>query len=238
MNEQVVIKNKKLNKEKLALGWKKFVKWLAYFKEEYIKFPLFILGHPLKGFDIFKREKRAKTSVGIVMIVALILLNILSFQYAGPEVNDNDIKDLNTIAQITYVAGVVLLITISNWSVTTLFDGKGTMKEIFLMISYSLFPLVWATGLGIILSNILTGDELAVYNLVIGLGYFLTGYMLFMGMISIHEYGLGKCILTVLFTLLAAAIILFILLLCFNLFQTMYGFLYTIYQEITLRNLL
>ena len=50
---------------------------LVYIKEEYIKFPLYILSHPLKGFDIFKREKRAKASVAIVFVILLILLNIL-----------------------------------------------------------------------------------------------------------------------------------------------------------------
>ncbi len=224
--------------EKLKNFWLKTKSTLSYIKEEYIKFPLYLLSHPLKGFEIFKREKRAKTSVAITFIVILVILNILSFQYSGFEVNDNEIKDLNSIAEITYIVGVILLLTVSNWSVTTLFDGKGKMKEIFLMLSYSLFPLIWATGIGIILSNILTGEELAVYSLVLGLGSFLTGYMVFLGMISIHEYGLGKCVLTVIFTIIAAAIIIFILLLCFNLFQTIYGFFYTIYQEITLRNLI
>jgi hypothetical protein len=57
-------------------------------------------------------------------------------------------------------------------------------------------------------------------------------------MISIHEYGLIKCILTILGTLLAASIIIFVLLLSYDLFQRMYGFLYTVYREITLRDLI
>ena len=211
---------------------------LTYIKEEYIKFPLYILSHPLKGFDIFKREKRAKTSVAVTFIILLILLNILWLQYAGFEVNDFEIRYLNSIAEITYIVGIVVLLTVSNWSVTTLFDGKGTMKEIFLMICYSLYPLLWANIFGIILSNILTGEEITVYYLIMSLGGLLTGFMIFMGMISIHEYGLGKCLLTVLFTLLAASIIIFVLLLSFNLFQTVYGFFYQIYQEITLRNII
>lgn len=225
-------------KEKFNVFFAKVKSSLIYIKKEYITFPLYLLSHPLKGFEIFKREKKAKTSVAVVFIVILVLLNILSFQYSGFEVNRNDIKDLNSIAEITYIVGVVILITVANWSVTTLFDGKGKMKDIFLMISYSLFPLILATGIGIILSNILTGEELGVYTLVLSIGGMLTGYMVFMGMISIHEYGLGKCILTILFTIVAAAIIIFVVLLAFNLFQTMYGFLYTIYQEITLRNLI
>ena len=218
--------------------WTKTKHFLAYVREEYIRFPLYILAHPLKGFEIFKREKKAKMAVGITFIVLIVILNILSFQYAGFEVNHNEIRDLNSIAEIIYIVAPVLLLTIANWSVTTLFDGKGKMKEIFLMFSYSLFPLLWATGAGIILSNVLTGEETALYFLVIGVGWFLTGYIAFFGMISIHEYTLTQNLLTIFFTIIASAIVLFIGLLFFDLFQRMYGFLHTIYREITLRNLI
>ena len=59
-----------------------------------------------------------------------------------------------------------------------------------MMICYCLYPFIWANGLGILLSNILTEDEMAVYTLVIALGVALLLYMFFFGIISIHEYGL------------------------------------------------
>ena len=216
---------------KVKKNWEIFV-------SEYIKFPVYILLHPLKGFEEFKRNKRASMKVSIVFICVLVILNILAFQYSGFEVNDKDIRDLNSFAEIIYIIGPILLVTISNWSVTTLADGKGKLKEIFMMISYSLFPMIWATGIGLILSNFLTGDEIAFYRLALSLGSFLMGYMVFFGIISIHEYGLIKCILTILGTLIASSIIIFILLLGYDLFQRMYGFLYTVYREITLRNLI
>ncbi len=206
--------------------------------DECIKFPLYILSHPLKGFEEFKRYKRGKMSVALIFLILTIFINILKFQYDGFLVNNNDIKDLNSVSQIAYVLGAVIVITVANWSVTTLFDGKGTMKEIFMMICYCLYPFIWANGLGILLSNILTQDEMAVYTLVISLGVALLAYMFFFGIISIHEYGLVKCILTILFTVVAALVVIFACLLFFDLFQRMYGFVYTIYEEITLRELL
>lgn len=206
--------------------------------DECIKFPLYILSHPLKGFEEFKRYKRGKMSVALIFLILTIFINILKFQYDGFLVNNNDIKDLNSVSQIAYVLGAVLVITVANWSVTTLFDGKGTMKEIFMMICYCLYPFIWANGLGILLSNILTEDEMAVYTLVIALGVALLLYMFFFGIISIHEYGLVKCLLTILFTVVAALVVIFACLLFFDLFQRMYGFVYTIYEEITLRELL
>ena len=107
-----------------------------------------------------------------------------------------------------------------------------------MMICYCLYPFIWANAAGMILSNVLTQDEMALYTLVIGIGVVLALYMFFFGIISIHEYGLGRCLLTILFTLVAALVILFACLLFFDLFQRMYGFVYIIYREITLRELL
>ena len=206
--------------------------------DDCIKLPTYILCHPLKGFEEFKRYKKGKMSVALVFVVLTILVNILSFQYNGFLINKNNLKDLNSIEQIAYVAGAIIVVTVANWSVTTLFDGKGNMKEIFMMVCYCLYPFIWANGVGIILSNILTEDEMAVHTLVIGLGVVLLCYMFFFGIISIHEYGLVQCLLTILFTIVAALVVLFACLLFFDLFQRMYGFAYTLYREITLRELL
>lgn len=206
--------------------------------DDCIKFPAYILAHPLKGFEEFKRYKRGKMSVALVFIVLTIFINILKFQYEGFLVNDNNIKDLNSFEQIASVAGAVIVVTVGNWAVTTLFDGKGNMKEIFMMICYCLYPFIWSTSIGIILSNILTEDEMAVHTLVSIIGVVLLVYMFFFGIISIHEYGLVQCLLTILFTIIAVLIVLFACLLFFDLFQRMYGFVYTLYREITLRELL
>ena len=177
-------------------------------------------------------------SVAITFVVLAVIVNIMKFQYSGFIVNDISIRDMQSLAQVFYVIGAVGIITIANWSVTTLFDGKGNMKYIFMMICYCLFPYIVCNIIGMILSNILTTEEIAIYTLVISLGVAFMIFMFFFGIISIHEYGLAQCLLTILFTVVAVLIVLFACLLFFDLFQRMYGFVYTIYREISLRELL
>ena len=211
---------------------------MKFIRDEVIKFPAYILIHPLKGFEEFKRYGRGKIGIGVAFVIITVILNILKFQYSGFVVNDTNIRDLKSFAQVIYVIGAVLVISVANWSVTTLFDGKGNYKYIFMMVCYCLYPYIWANLIGMVLSNVLATEEVMIYRLIIGIGWFLTGYLFFFGIISIHEYGLGQCLLTILFTLVAALIILFVGILVFDLFQKIYGFLYQIYQEITMRNLL
>lgn len=224
-------------KEKLTVFWTKVKAFLKFVHEEFIKFPTYILLHPLKGYDLFKREKRAKMNVAVWFIIIAIIVQILKFQYEGFLVNNNSIQDLNALAQITYIVSPIILFVVANWSITTLFDGKGKLREIFMMVCYSLFPFIITGIIGIFLSNVLTLEEIAMYYLVTGVGVFLLGYMVFFGLISLHEYGLGKVIVTIIVTVVALAVILFIMLLGFDLFQKIYGFIYTIYREVALRYL-
>ena len=244
---QVISMDEKLNNtavaqepvEKEESKFKKVMKkiwaFLKWFKAEFISFPLFIVFHPLKGWEEFKREKRGKMGVAIMFGVFVAFLSIMEYQYSGFIVKQVDVTELKLFAEIAYVVAPIALVTVSNWSITTLFDGKGKMKEIFMMICYSLFPLAWAKFVGLFVSNVVSQQEQAIYSLIQALGIFFMCYMAFFGFISIHEYGLLKCILSLVGTAVALLVICFIGILCFDLVQKMYGFVYTIYREITLR---
>ena len=243
--EKEVLDSQQLNKSSEEVKESKVKKFFGalkrfwkYFVEEYIKFPLYILAHPMKGFMMFQREHRAKWGPAIFYAVVVIIINILDFQYVSIEIRDRDLKNLKFFAQITYIVGPILLYTFASWACTTILDGKGKLKEIFLMTCYSLFPLAWCSGIALALSNVLTGTELAIYRLIYALGYVLMGYMIFTGMITIHEFGLGKTLFSLILTLVAAIVIVFVILLMYELFQKMFGFLYTLYTEITQRDLL
>lgn len=118
---------------------------------------------------------------------------------------------------------------------TTLMEGKGRYKEILMVTGYSLFPLIILGFPGVILSNFLTLEEMAFYNLLMYVAYGLTGWMLFMGILNIHEYGLGKTIVAFLATLIAMCVMMFLGLLFFDLIQQFIAFISAIYEELSLR---
>lgn len=200
-----------------------------------VKMPLYILSHPIQGYTEFKNDKKGKMYAAIVILLLYVLSQIISYNYLGPVINTNNPMKFNSVLIIIYGVLPVILISVANWAITTLFDGKGKMKEIFMMICYAYFPLAVCSFLKIILSNFVTTDEVMFITIIDIIGWVGTGYMVFMGLVVIHEYGVFKTIVSILGTVVAVLIILFIALLIFDLSQQVYGFLYSLYKEIMTR---
>lgn len=219
------------------IDWAKIGHAIKNFFHETIGVPLHILTHPIQGFTEFKNEKKGKMWVALTILLLYVLVEIIAYQYEGIVTNKNNPQNFNSIRILIYGVLPPVILSIANWSVTTLLDGKGKMKEIFMMICYSLVPIILINILNIILSNILTSDEAQFITLLTIIGWVLTGLMVFMGLVVIHEYGMGKTLWSIILTILATLIIAFLALLIFDLAQQIYGFVYSLYKEITTRYL-
>ena len=227
--------NNEESKVKEKFDWKKALNAVKTFWKEVWKHPLYIMSHPVQGWDEFKTEKKAKMWVSIFILLMYVLMTIVAFKYEGIITNKNNPLKFNSIQMLIYGVVPPVVIAIANWSVTTLLDGKGKMKEIFMMICYSLFPVTVFGFVNILLSNVLTYEESKFILLIDILAWVLTGYMAFMGLVVIHEYGIGKTLWSVILTIVAILIIAFIALLIFDLAQQIYGFIYSLFKEIAVR---
>lgn len=223
-------------KQELCLKIAKMIKAkIVLFYNDVIKFPIYIITHPVQGYNDFKVEKKGKMYASIAILAAYILVRILSYNYEGATTNVNNPMNFDSIKELVFGVVPVILIAVANWSITSLFDGKGKMKEIFMMICYSYFPLVVCGLLRLIVSQFVTTDEVLFLTIIDIVGYVGTGYMLFMGLVVIHEYGVFKTIISVLGTVVAILIILFLALLIFDLANQVFGFISSLYKEIMIR---
>lgn len=208
---------------------------LTNFVQDYLSFPKYLLMHPFDGFDEFKTQKRGKMTVAVVFIALFALLRILSFQYEGFLINERNPLDLNNLQEIFIVALLVVLFVTANWSVTTLMEGKGKYKEILMVTGYALFPIIIIGFPALLVSNFLTLEEMPFYTLFMGVAYFLAGWMLFMGILNIHQYGLLRTIVAFVLTVVAMLVMMFLGLLFFDLIQQFIAFIASIFEELGLR---
>ena len=198
---------------------------------EELLYAFHLVFHPFDGFWDLKHEKR-----GSVRAAATILgITILAFFYQGigQGYMFNPRDTYSTIfMQLISVAVPVLLWVIANWCLTTLFDGEGSMKDVFIATCYSLAPLPLFIVVSTILTNVLTTSQASIVNLIVTFGYIWVGVLLFFGMVVTHDYSTGKNVVTTLGTIVAMCVIMFIAILFSSLVIKMATFVIAIVTEL------
>ncbi len=206
----------------------------AWDKEKLI-YPFRLLLHPLAVFQDLKYERKASLPLANLLVLLFFLEQLLQAVFTGYLFNPQQETHVRLLTVLVQSVGVVLLWTVCNWATSTLIDGEGTMRDIWIATAYSLTPWILLGGIGILVSNVLSLDESMIYTTlgVIGTGWSLL--LVFLGMMMVHQYTVKKTIASVIFALLTILAVCFLLLLFFSIAQQMIGFASSIVQELTYR---
>jgi hypothetical protein len=217
----------KVNKKATTSGRKKtFGEELAY--------GFHVIVHPFDGFWDLKHEKRGSLRASIVFIA----VTIAAFYYQAigqgyllnPEGNYSSI-----MVQAIGVLVPLLLFVLSNWCLTTLFEGEGSFKDIFIACSYSLLPIPMLIIPATILSNVCTNSEKDIVGFISTLAFVWLGILIFFGTQVTHDYTMGKNVITILGTAVGMVFIMFIALLFSTLVGKMISLVTNIITEIQYR---
>ncbi|MEC0206705.1 Yip1 family protein [Paenibacillus lautus] len=200
-----------------------------------VKYSFHVAFHPFDGFWDLKYENKGRLRIAFMILLAVTVMMIVKRQYAGYVVNFNHPLKLNSFDELKYIVLPFLLWCIANWSLTTLMDGEGKFKEIMIATGYAMLPLIVVSLPNILLSNVITLREASFYYLLDTVASIWFVWLLFVGTMTVHQYTVTKTIITMLLTLVVMGVIIFLGLLFFSLIQQMVSFVYTIYQELSLR---
>ena len=200
--------------------------------EEFL-FGFHVILHPFDGFWDLKHEKRGSVR-GAFCILAFTIVAVM-YNMVGSAYLFGGGQQINFLSPIMIVLAPLLLWCVANWCLTTLFDGEGSFKDIFIATSYALLPLPLIYIPTTILTNFLSLSEAEFVTLFVAIAYIWTGALIFFGSMTTHGYSMGRNIAITLFTIVGMIFILFIILLFTNLIQRMVSFVSEIITEISYR---
>ena len=103
------------------------------------------------------------------------------------------------------------------------------------MTSYSLIPFLSALLINIGLSNILALDEEIFMSIILTLGGLWSLILLVVGSVEVHEYSVGKTVLSLILTVLAMLIFVVLGVLLFSLVKELISFVKSVMYELSLR---
>ncbi|MBO5842098.1 MAG: YIP1 family protein, partial [Clostridia bacterium] len=185
---------------------------------EELLYAFYVMLHPFDGFWDLKHERRG--SIRGAGTINLIVIVTFFYQSIGQGYLMNPYNTYSTIwAQAISVLVPLLLFVTANWCLTTLFEGEGSFKDIYIACSYSMMPIPLLVIPATIYSNFAIQTEVELIALVTTLAFLWMGVLIFFGTQVTHDYSIVKNLITILGTVLGMVFIMFIAIL----FTTLVG---------------
>lgn len=205
------------------------------FSKEKWKYAFYTVSHPMDAYYEIRHRDRGSVPIAIILVILFSISFSINRISASFVVNETDPLDVNAITELFAVLLLYLLVCVGNWSVTCLMEGEGRLKDIAIAIGYAMTPMIVCVNIATIFSQFITEDEGGFYWLIFMAGVVYGLIMMMMGIMVVHNYTLGKTLITVFLTFVAMFIMIFIALLLADLVGQVYSFFYSIYQELIYR---
>lgn len=202
-----------------------------------LRFPGYCMKSPFTGFEEMKEQNASSCVISIIIVLLWFIITLLNKWGIAFVFNKSAIGEVKV--NIIFLSTVVLysLCVISNLGLRTFMAGRGTLREIGAVMSYSLLPYAASILLNVGLSYLITQEESIFMTAVTFIGLLWSAIMLFAGIKGIHEYSAGETIKALLITVLGVALIVFLMVLFYSSLQQAFSWLGTVFSELSYRYL-
>jgi len=200
-----------------------------------LRFSLYCMTHPLDGFWDLTHEHRGTMAAANTILILAVMARILKLRYTSFIFMTVYWEDLNIFLYIASVLFPLGLWVVGNWGLTTLFDGKGRLGQVYMATCYALVPYPLIQFPLMILSNGFTVDEAEFYAVFSAISLLYCAVLIVTAMGQIHEFSAGKNLLFTVATLFAMLVMVFILMLFFSMISQGIAYFITLGRELLFR---
>ena len=208
--------------------------WLSRYGQS-LRFALHVITHPFDGFWDLIHEKRGTMAAAHTFLFLFLLTRVLKLICTNFQFISAPIQHINLFEEAASLLLPFLVLCVANWAMTTLFEGKGRFRDIYMAMCYALVPYSLIQLPMLLVSNGLTYEEGSIYTVMLSLSVIWCMFLVFVGLMEIHDYGPGKTFIFIIVTIVGACVILFLMLVFFSLLSDAVAFFVSFYREIVFR---
>ena len=223
-----VTQNSKAEKAAKRKAW-----WDSY--RSGLRYSLYVITHPFDGFWDLTHEHRGTLAAANTFLILFLITRVLKLLCTSFQFINAPIQHINVFEEMGSLLLPFLILCLANWAMTTLFDGKGRFIDIYIGMCYALVPYVLIQLPMILISNMLTFEEGSLYTVMLSISVVWCAFLVFVGLMEIHDYGPGKTFIFLIVTIVGAAVIIFLILVFFSLLSDAVGFFVSLYREASYR---
>ena len=192
----------------------------------------YVIFHPFNGYWALKGEKRGGVRSATILLALACLTQAIAAAASGFLSGD---EEASVGSGVLNLLAPLLLWCIANTCFTSLMDGKGSFRDVYVAVGTSTLPVTLLVLPCTVVSHFLILEELPILAMVTNVAYIWMAALIFFSMITVHDYTLGKNVLVSILTVLGMAFILFLLFIFVSLIGRMISLVSAVGTELSLR---
>ncbi len=200
-----------------------------------LKFALYCITHPLDGFWDLTHEKRGTYAAANTILFVTLLVRIMKLRYTSFVFLRVYWEGINIFLYLASILFPLSLWVVGNWALTTLFDGKGRLGQVYMATCYALTPYPLMQFPLMVFSNFVTVEEAEFYSVLSAISLIWCALLIVAAMGQIHEYSAGKNILFTVVTLFSMLVMIFILMIFFSMIAQGVAYIISLVREFLFR---
>ncbi len=200
-------------------------------KNEQVRLMFNSIIHPAIVFENVKEKGTGSVFLSIILITVFYITSVMEVVCGGFMYSSGTTSSFNSLLVLLRSVGFVLLWIISNWLVCSLLGGRGKLKEILIVTSYGLLPMIFVQIISSVLTNVLLPSEIVFLNILETVALLYSLLVIIVGMLKIHDFSMMRFVGTTVLSFLGMAAVAFLLIMLVILLQQLGGFVVTVVAE-------
>lgn len=200
-----------------------------------IRYPLYVMRHPMKGYLSLKEEKHGSHAIAFVIVLLFFAVNIFVKQNTSFLFSSTRPENFNIFYTFLSTVGIFVVLVLSNWALSTLMDGEGRFMEIWTFCAYALLPYVVLMVPLTIISRMLVLDESAFFFAALFIVYAWVFVGIMMAIREVHQFTMKQTVLALLGTAFGMLIVAVLYAMAYSMFTQLVSFVVTVFNELLLR---
>ena len=223
-----VDRDKKIRKAKRALGKK--LKNTPVIGE--IGYAFKCAKHPINRYYDIRVHKNGSMIAATIIYIVFFGVYMLYQTQKGFIYQYTKVEDMDMGAVVVGFFAILILFIVCNFLVTSITDGDGTLKQVYMIPAYGVMPAMISMLVTIGMSYLLTYNESFILTTIMAIGVCWSIATIFEGLATVHDYDFKHTVLsliiTVVFMLIAAIVVLVVIIM----WEQLKDFLLTVGKEI------
>lgn len=188
--------------------------------------------HPIDRYYDVRVNKNGSALAAFIIYVIFFGVYMLYQTSKGFIYQYTDVEDMDMGAVVVGFFAILILFIVCNYLVTSITDGDGTLRQVFIIPAYGLMPLMFCMLGTIGMSYVLTYNEAFILDAMMIVGGAWSIAVIFEGLSTVHDYDFKgtvvSLVITAVFMLITAIVVLVVIIM----WEQLSDFLLTVGKEV------